>query len=622
MSQPTPDRLETTRIGEKLPGWSIATLALLVLGLYLLMHPYRGIIQDARLYSLQALNHLHPDLYGNDIFLRYGSQDKYTLFSPLYAWVISRLDVETAASLITGFTAVTFCLAAWWLARSLMPTRFAWLALGLLVSQPGFYGSGGVFAILEGFVTPRQLAECLVLFSLVAWLRERRLLAASLLLVGALVHPIMTFPGVVLLFVLGWGLTHWRSLSISVLVVTLLICCAFLGWIPIARWQVDPTWFEIISRGSYVTLGNWSQQNWADIVRLLGTLGIAALSLDSGSRRLAIGTLITCGALLMLSWVGGDLLHIKLILQGQAWRTLWLVTVIATLLLPAIALACWQGPPMRRCGFLLLAVAWILGDRFLAPFLVAIAVIAVGANNESLSEQLGRAALRVSAVTLAVVLICCLAIAWLDFAAYSGNPDSAAWLAKLRIASANGVLPSFALLGGWYAATRIRSRGGLACLALAISLPVSMIGATAVKPWTTPLYTHHTRKALAGWRTLIPSGTEVVWAADLLPNGDPAGAWLLLERPSYFSSAQAATGLFSRAAALELQRRAMALPVSLPVEYPYKIVPPGPVGLGPKCAEIPARHIVTQVLIPDARMIPAPSGVGPPFDKLKLYICP
>ena len=51
--------------------------------------------------TLQALAHLKPDLLSNDIFLRFGSQDNYTLFSPLYAAVISLLGVEPAASLLT-----------------------------------------------------------------------------------------------------------------------------------------------------------------------------------------------------------------------------------------------------------------------------------------------------------------------------------------------------------------------------------------------------------------------------------------------------------------------------------------------------------------------------------------
>src|SRR5690606_35400386 len=108
--------------------------------------------------------HLHPELYGNDVFLKYGSQDNYTLFTPLYAALIPLLGVEHAASLITFVSVLALLLSAWSLARTLMPAPYAWLGLGILVIVPTYYGLGIFFAVLEGFVTPRLLAQALVLF--------------------------------------------------------------------------------------------------------------------------------------------------------------------------------------------------------------------------------------------------------------------------------------------------------------------------------------------------------------------------------------------------------------------------------------------------------------------------
>jgi hypothetical protein len=177
---------------------------LVIVGMCLLVHPYAGLIHDSRLYTLQALNHLHPELYGNDVFLKYGSQDDYTVFSRLYAGVIALFDVEPAAKAITFTSVVALLLSFAKLARTLMPARLAWLAIGLFVIVPGFYGEGLVFAVIEEFVTPRMLAESLVLLSVITWLKEKRFIATTLLLAALLVHPIMAFPGMVLLFVLGW----------------------------------------------------------------------------------------------------------------------------------------------------------------------------------------------------------------------------------------------------------------------------------------------------------------------------------------------------------------------------------------------------------------------------------
>jgi hypothetical protein len=47
-----------------------------------LSHGYRGLFHDAGLYTLQALARLTATSLGHDLFLRFGSQDRYTIFSP------------------------------------------------------------------------------------------------------------------------------------------------------------------------------------------------------------------------------------------------------------------------------------------------------------------------------------------------------------------------------------------------------------------------------------------------------------------------------------------------------------------------------------------------------------
>src|SRR5688572_6811261 len=99
--------------------WLTALLALATLAVFLLLHPYRGIVHDGHLYTLQALNVLFPELYGNDVFLRHGSQDDHTLFSPLYAKAVALLGLEPAAAALTLASILLFLTAALLLARSL-----------------------------------------------------------------------------------------------------------------------------------------------------------------------------------------------------------------------------------------------------------------------------------------------------------------------------------------------------------------------------------------------------------------------------------------------------------------------------------------------------------------------
>ena len=65
----------------------------------------------------------------------------------------------------------------------------------------------------------------------------------------------MTFPGLVLLLGMGWGVEHWRSSPPACRAGDLLAGVALLGWLPIARWQFDPVWQEVVGHGSYLKLG-------------------------------------------------------------------------------------------------------------------------------------------------------------------------------------------------------------------------------------------------------------------------------------------------------------------------------------------------------------------------------
>ena len=63
-------------------------LASLSIAFWILIHPYRGLEHDSVLYTVLALARLHPAALGHDLFVRYGAQDHYTIFSPMFAAAI------------------------------------------------------------------------------------------------------------------------------------------------------------------------------------------------------------------------------------------------------------------------------------------------------------------------------------------------------------------------------------------------------------------------------------------------------------------------------------------------------------------------------------------------------
>jgi hypothetical protein len=61
-----------------------------------LLHPYRGLFHDARLYAVQAVERAEPGSLAQDLYLQFGSQDRYSIFSLLMAPLIRVVGLESA----------------------------------------------------------------------------------------------------------------------------------------------------------------------------------------------------------------------------------------------------------------------------------------------------------------------------------------------------------------------------------------------------------------------------------------------------------------------------------------------------------------------------------------------
>src|SRR5258708_2013924 len=178
----------TSRLG-------VAVVMLLCVITWALSHGYRGIFHDASLYTLQAMAHFDPSSLGQDVFLRFGSQDRYTLFSSLFAGTSQLLGTEPAAACLTLLLQVALFVGAWFLARAVAPASLALLGVSVLIAIPGDYGADRVFTCVEQFLTPRMGAEALVLGALAAAMNARGWLAMTLVIAALLIHPIMAAAG-------------------------------------------------------------------------------------------------------------------------------------------------------------------------------------------------------------------------------------------------------------------------------------------------------------------------------------------------------------------------------------------------------------------------------------------
>src|ERR1700721_2573938 len=87
-------------------------LALMLVTLWLLMHGYHGLTGDGQIYAFQAFARIHPQLT-TDLYLQNTSQDQFTIFSPVYAWIIGNLGLESAAQLLLVIFTAWLLTAAW-----------------------------------------------------------------------------------------------------------------------------------------------------------------------------------------------------------------------------------------------------------------------------------------------------------------------------------------------------------------------------------------------------------------------------------------------------------------------------------------------------------------------------
>jgi hypothetical protein len=446
----------------------MATLLLLCVLTWVLSHPYRGLIHDAGLYTLQAMSHLHPGTLSGDAFLRFGSQDAFTIFSPLYAWFIQAFGVEPAAAALTLCAQVAVFASAWHLARSVSNARLAMLGVFVLLAIPGFYGADRVFTCIESFLTPRMLAEALVLAGLACLLRERRVLAIALMLLAALFHPIMAVAGCAALLCAMVAIPYPGTACV--------LAVAGLGFTAWLSGSIDPAWLALIrERSPYLFLGNWHLEDWAPCAVTLATLFAGqGACVEDPARKLCRVVLITTLGGLALTAIACDGLHLLLLTQLQPWRCLWLGTAVAALMLPLVVVRSWQSGLPGRASCVLLLAAWLFASNEFA-----LEVLLLLALTSAVGTRLAPAHLRW--VYRGAWLLLVVALAWrvatnLEFSdAYYLEPGVPLWIRRTMSFVHDGSVPAAIGAAVVWLGTARPSRGarvGLAFAATAAALAI------------------------------------------------------------------------------------------------------------------------------------------------------
>jgi hypothetical protein len=616
----------------------LVVVGLLGIATWALSHSYRGIFHDAGLYTLQALARLHPDSLPEDVFLKFGSQDGFTIFGPIYAAASRLLGVELAGATLTLVLQWALLGGAWMLARAVMPLSMTMFGVAVLIAVPGDYGTDRIFTCIEPFLTPRMAAEALVLGSLAAALRQRKAFAISLVIAAVFIHPIMAMAGASALVYLYLGKP--KPLFTGAVALVGLIALAMAAYLmPQGQWgRFDAHWLALVeNRSPYLFIAHWQLDDWSRAAVTLATLGVGFRVLPNDrARTLSLIALTTVLTGLALTFIACDLLHLVLLTQLQPWRWQWLGTVVAAVLLPEIVRALWRNAAAEhgmteqqtteqrttepRTTVLLLISAWVFGSNAFALFASAAALAAL-----VLLQKLKPSETRW--VFLGACGLLVIAVVWrlgsnLEFTeAHYLNPNIPLWIRRASSFIHDGTAPIAAVALAFWLARMRRGRTALILLGgLAVAGCVAWFPQTW-KSWTTREYPPQQLARFSGFRESVPPGADVFWPES------PLAVWVLLQRPSYLSVIQTSGMVFSRRSALELERRADALggairPGSFMGWNAGAAMRLSQQQLKQTCDTGAFEYLVTAADLGFAAIAEVPAASGPATKKIRLYRCP
>lgn len=528
--------------------------------LWMILTPYPGITHDGQGYALQAMSLLTPDVFADDIFLRYQSQNDFTVFPILQAVAMRTLGLDWGTAVLTLVFQAAWFLSAWLVLRRLLTPDLAMLSLGLLVVVPGYYGAMRIFQFAEPFLTARLPAEALSLLAVASYLAGRRLLSGAALLLALVLHPLMSFPAVLLVASLAiWDKWGVRA---SMLGIALTGAAAILvSALPFAlQPKLDLAWLEMLrGRSPHLFLDLWEPLDWSSAAQALATLAIAAGCSQAGMvRRIAVCALAVGFTGLILAATVSHWPQLDLLLKGQPWRWLWLGKVLAIALLPAAVQALWGASDLRRAAALLLISSWLVVLPISAKSAVTqsvpsmLALIALGlaaARDSQVSVRRQTLSLRGSRLILAFVAAAAvLTTALVATMKFADTPDPN-WLRMVGNVL-NLTAPAVALVvATWRLTFRGRASAVLGVLAVA-AVAIAAVSPWRVPTWTAKRWSGASHEEFADWRTKIPLRSEVLWWDGLRE------VWFLLERRSYLTDSQAGGIVFSPELVTEIQRRA------------------------------------------------------------------
>jgi len=557
------------------------TFSAILFTLNAILWPYLGLVHDARLYALQALNHSQNGRFAQDLFFKYGSQDRFSIFSAFMGPVVSRLGLEMSFWIAYVLFSSLFIYAVVRLIRTLIPDR--WLANIGIIALVAFslpYGGWDIFHARESFFTARSAAEGLSLLGIEAVLQNRYPKSILFALASLILHPLMGI-GSLLVVVAGFCLDQVKSKKATVTALSLgvaafLLLTAF-GWnsMPFLRPGMDVRWISAIKDINwYCFPSEWRFTDWYRLTGCVAIVLFASRWLERRARKI-VRIIVCVGLAGTSSTILGEYLGVPLLLQGQGYRAAWVVEALA-IPLGVFMINRFVNGAFKKGKWIALGIFFFIGDPFslfsdlipmtpdnlpiYALFLSVVALFLLH-KGDSFNRESVQFAICAGLVAWSVALSFTVIAIKIRLGIHSASDPIAVAVESAMMCSRTFLfLISLLYLSGFIAIwRRVAMRGVLALAALTWIALSSILFVTR----ESASYRAHFEPGYSDVdfiaKTIAekgPKGQGTMKAAQIYWPNHPAQVWFQLRSNNYFHFTQLSGAVFSKETCMEGQRRA------------------------------------------------------------------
>jgi hypothetical protein len=531
---------------------------MLAFALWCLNHAYVGMFEhDGRVYSLLVWHWLTPEAYARDPFFLFGSQDRYSAFTPLYGSLAGLVGLPNAALAVSAIGGMLWVAAAAVVARGLLDDS-RWQTFAILccaIASFNYSPNGNTFVLNEAFPTARSIAFPLGALALGLAMQQRFRTAVVLALASCALHPLLgIWP---LLMIVAHRMSD-RMVVVAGAVALAVLAGLHVGGVA-ALQRLDPVWESILRHSSidiFVGQAGTARIN-ASLAWVSLLLWAAHFSAESLRRWYRLGAAIGASGFLMAQ-LASYLYPAVLIVQAQVWRAMWVAVFLGVFAFARLLETAWRG--RHRIWWATGALLLVIGSDWCGYILFASWLLF----QSPLRDRAAAIGQRVAAGAGGFV--------WLLFAGLllAVVPGYVQDLTMLGNGMARNVQSGFPVLDGLLLAGGLGVGALLWAWLLSSGLPLRILlaGSAALLMFAVLHWDQRLEKYRA-WEHL-PEASHPPMFAGAIRRGDvvlwpgpmPQRVWHELGTANYGSSDQVIGSVFSREKTFEMLRRRQRLAVA------------------------------------------------------------